>query len=121
MKKTLLIFSLMILVGCGDVTLDTTSRETFEKTFDKMYSGLPENKQGELEKSVVIIPMVDILEGLTKGQMPTQKPEEEAYKSLSKLHGKNADEIIAHGKQVEAKISENPMGKIMVEAAMKAF
>ncbi|MDF1762211.1 MAG: hypothetical protein P1U57_02280 [Oleibacter sp.] len=93
------------LVGCGEPTLDTSSKESLKSSLNIMSEKLPKDKAEELRKNVQALVSLYGLKTMVKGQS-----EQEFIKAISKeLDGKTADEIFKLSADIK-KDFRNSMG-----------
>lgn len=102
MKKVLaycsaVLFTLM-LAGCGEPTVDASSREAMKTSAEAVMEQLPAEKKVEFQKAFAGIVMMVGMKAAFQG-----KDEAGVHEAMSAaVDGKTADEIIAYAKELKA-------------------
>lgn len=104
MKKIITMAILLILVtGCGDKKVDSSTDEKFKSSIESVKNSLTEDKRKEFEDAVQVIAFSEI------GNLfeAAADPDGVQRKIKNKLNGKTADEIIAESNQILAERKKN--------------
>lgn len=99
MKKIITMAILLILVtGCGDKKVDSSTDEKFKSSMESVKSSLTEDRKKEFEEAVQVMAFSEI------GNIfeAAANPDGMQRKIKDKLNGKTADEIIAEGNRILA-------------------
>lgn len=99
MKRIITMAILLILVtGCGDKKVDSSTDEKFKSSMESVKSSLTEDRRKEFEEAVQVVAFSEI------GSLfeAAANPDGMQRKIKDKLNGKTADEIIAEGNQILA-------------------
>jgi hypothetical protein len=89
---------LVVVVGCGAPTLDTTSEESMKRSMDAMSAKLSQEDQGQLAGALVIHSMSKALDAMKAGGKAAP------HEMCKELHGLTAQQIIAKGKEKVAEM-----------------
>ncbi|EKB5404220.1 hypothetical protein OOP60_004669 [Salmonella enterica] len=103
MKKFLAISALaMVLVGCDQPIIDTTSDASIKESIAKVRESLPENKKTDFDNAikVTVFSNIDFADLMKSGLSGNQ--DEINKKILEPLSGKTGDEVISYANQVVA-------------------
>jgi hypothetical protein len=99
MKRWLVCFlPLVVLVGCGAPTLDTTSKESMKRSMEAMSAKLSPEDQGQLAGALLIHSMSKGFDAMKAGGKA------EPHEMCKELHGLTAQQIIAKGKEKVAEM-----------------
>ncbi|EAA8947755.1 hypothetical protein B6440_24985 [Salmonella enterica] len=103
MKKFLAISVLaMVLAGCDQPTIDTTSDVSMKESIAKVRESLPENKKAEFDNAIKVTVFSNIdFADLMKSGLSGNK-DEINKKILGPLSGKTGDEVISYANQIVA-------------------
>ncbi|HEV2855186.1 MAG TPA: DUF6694 family lipoprotein [Thermoanaerobaculia bacterium] len=102
MRRFLAVFVLVLLAGCSQPTVDTSSDEKMKESIAEVKESLPENRRAEFDRALLTLSMsqVDFAEVLATGKTPDK---ETVGNDLKKsLEGKTAEEIIAAADNIVA-------------------
>ena len=114
MKKLITITVLAILViGCGEKKVDSSTDEKFKSSIDNVKSSLTEEKKKEFENAVKVMAFSEI------GNIfeAAANPDGMQRKVKDKLNGKTADEIILEGNKIIAERKEKEREQAISEIA----
>lgn len=101
MKKiVILIAMLVIIAGCKDKRIDSSSDENLRKSIEAVKKPLSSEKRKEFEEAIQAVSMSEIgnIFGIAAN------PEGMKRRIKDKLHGKTADEIIAEGNRISQEL-----------------
>lgn len=102
MTRWLAVFILVLLAGCSQPRVDTSSDEKMKESIAEARESLPENRRAEFDRALLTLSMsqVDFAEVFATGKTPDK---EAIGSDLKKsLEGKTAEEIIAAADSVIA-------------------
>jgi hypothetical protein len=102
MARSLMVFILILLAGCGQPTVETSSDERMKESIAEVRESLPENRRDEFDQALLTISMsqVELGAALTEGKTPDQESVVQDLKEA--LGGKTAEEIIAVADSITA-------------------
>ncbi|MGL5630815.1 MAG: DUF6694 family lipoprotein [Azovibrio sp.] len=109
-KIILLAFGLSLLAACGQPTVDGSSDEATKKSIEKISKSLSEAEQKKFQEAVVMIAFNQAMSQMDMEKMMRgESPDVEAIQAQvrERLHGKNAQEIIAEGERIRAEVEKN--------------
>ena len=114
MKKSILVAILAILMsGCGDKKIDSSTDEKFKSSIEIVKNSLPDAQKQEFEEAVKVLAFSEV------GNLfeAAANPEGVQRKIKDKLHGKTAEEIISEGNLIiaERKKKEREQAAIEIE------
>lgn len=114
MKKSILVAILAVLIsGCGDKKVDSSTDEKFKSSIEIVKNSLPDAKRQEFEEAVKVLAFSEV------GNLfeAAANPEGVQRKIKDKLHGKTAEEIISEGNLIiaERKKKEREQAAIEIE------
>ncbi len=100
MKSLLIIFTALILVGCGEQKIDGSSMEAYTKSIQAMKKGMNMDKKEEFERYLKLIALKD-----TK---LIEMVDTEGFKrsTMDRLNGMTYKQIMAKGKFMASIIAE---------------
>ena len=92
----------ILVTGCGDKKVDSSTDEKLKSTMESVKSSLTEDRRKEFEEAVQVMTFSEI------GNIfeAAANPDGMQRKIKDKLNGKTADEIIAEGSQILAERRE---------------
>jgi hypothetical protein len=102
MRKFLAVFVLVLLAGCSQPTVDTSSDKKMKESITEVRESLPENRRAEFDRALLTLStsQIDFAEVLATGKTPDK---ETIGKDLKKsLENKTAEEIIAAADRIVA-------------------
>ena len=92
--------ALASLAGCGsEATMDTSSDEAFNESTKKIFDSLPPEKQLAFNESLYVLRITDTADRFLSPGADGRSPQFYEERNLTSLEGKNAEEIIALGKE----------------------
>lgn len=95
LKYIIIILVLLLLFGCGETRVDTTSYESLVKSLGKIRATLPENKKKEFDEYSMIMAFYEVDPKMLGA---TGKPDEINNGKINKaLNGKTGEEILKEG------------------------
>ena len=97
-----LLLFLVVVVGCGAPTLDTTSEESMKRSMDAMSAKLHKEDQGQLAGALMIHSMSKAFDAIKAGGKA------EPHELCKELHGLTARQIIAKGREKAAEMEKQP-------------
>lgn len=112
MKKSILVAILAVLVsGCGDKKVDSSTDEKFKSSIEIVKNSLPDEKKQEFEEAVKVLALSEV------GNLfeAAANPEGVQRKIKDKLHGKTAEEIISEGNLIIAERKKKEREQAVIE------
>lgn len=112
MKKSILVAILAVLVsGCGDKKVDSSTDEKFKSSIEIVKNSLPDEKKQEFEEAVKVLAFSEV------GNLfeAAANPEGVQRKIKDKLHGKTAEEIISEGNLIIAERKKKEREQAVIE------
>ena len=95
LKNLLLLFLLVLLFGCGETRVDTSSYETLVKSLGKIRVSLPDSKKKEFDEYSMLMAFYEVdLKNLANGDGVEKLKD---AKINATLNGKSGEEILAEG------------------------
>jgi len=104
----------LLIIGCSDAKIDTSSDESMKASIEKVRKSLPENKRGAFNEALKLlafsqINLKDILAEGASGVGNTQAKMKEA------LNGKTGNEVIAEAERVKEERKEKEKSQALKE------
>lgn len=112
--KLTLLLMIVMLTGCGEPTIDTTTDETMATSIESVKQALPLEKQKEFEEAIVLLSMneIDFAALFTQGSEVGENLEK---KVRAKLNGKTGQQVIDEA----LKIKQEKLAKEKEEALLR--
>jgi len=99
MKKVVIAILTMVLIGCGEVTIDATSKEALQASMAKMKENLTVAEREELQKAIMVI----AFDGAGNIFQIAANPDLAIQSASTKLHGLTKTQILMKRDEIKAK------------------